>query len=302
MYNNYNRNNLYILNYFNMSNMYDITEITENFKVYYYNPITKRNILKNNRNLISIQKQIKAHLLKNPPTPTAPAAPADPVAPAAPDDDMEDNIKIEINELFNMYSINKTALNNYVNRLVYVAITARGIRYEIINNIDTANQSLFNDRLKFMDNEICSARTSLLKFIKKYNISRKHYNIIIENFNKYEDIFKRISEQVRTLKKYETPEAEAEAIKKQNEHGHAINMMNMKNDVIKKINKLFDKQLAEWLRDTMNTEGESCKYGRTLKIKKNNIKIDYDLIKSKLYGDYEHEIFNKHFGHLLTKR
>ena len=297
-----------------MFNMYTITESTQNNKMYYYNPITKRDILKNNRNLISIQKQIETHLLKHPTTPAAPAAPATPAAPTVPAapttptapaapttpaDDMEDNIKIEINELFNMYSINKVALKNYVDRLVYVATTTRGIRYEIINNIDTTNQSLFNDRLKFMDTQICSARTSLLKFIKKYNIARKDYDIIIDNFNKYEMIFKRIKEQVFKLKRYETPEAEAAAIKKQDEQGHAVYLRDMKNRTIKKINKLFDEQIAEWLRDTINKEGVPCKYGKTLMIKNNHIKIDYQLIKSKLYDDDEHEIFNKHFGHLL---
>lgn len=289
--------------------MYTITESIKNNKMYYYNPITKRDILKNPRNYKSIVNQIKKYEDKQTThtTPTAQEVPPPHVVQLVEGEFINnpaDDVAPEIKEIFTDYTPNKTTLNNYINKVHYVYTTAQDIRYEILNNIDTANQSQFIDRLNFITREIKDARKVVIKLINNNNMDKDDSRALTANYSKYCDLRRRLIDQVLTLKQYADKEAEDEADRNKLRAEILQRERIARGKACKKLNNLVSEQLTKWIKYKMENESTRDKYGQTLTLSSNSIadlKIDYNYIKSQCKTPLEIEIFNINYADKMNQ-
>jgi hypothetical protein len=427
-----------------MSNNYEITEHVANDKKYYLNPITKRNILKNNRNLISIQKQIKTYLLKHPPTeeddeekeeikthlqiteptPTEEQPTADqsttteikeafkaykiddneikcftshilfiknnllkcvwtedeaeknkllnliivdideadklinflidkydikhmdnqtikniykryiedyhalneqtPNTPTEEDEEKEeikthlqiteptpteqqttknpnpvDDITQEIKTAFKNYKPNTTALNNYIKKILYAFNNIQILNTEIYETIDTASQMDFIERLNYITRELKDAMKSITKLMLKNDVKKEDRADIIKTYTTHTNNHRDLIRRVESLKRYPSQEEADEAIRQteQNRQAHQINRL--RQIAFKKINNLYNNEIAKWIKYKMEKNGEKSQYGTTLNLSSatiTNMDIDYNFIKSQCISDIEKEVFKIYYA------
>lgn len=286
--------------------MYTITESIKNNKMYYYNPITKRDILKNPRNYKSIVNQIKKYEDKQTIPTTQEVQPPHDVQLVEGEavHNPADDVAPEIKEIFTDYTPNKRTLNNYIDKVHYVFTTAQDIRYEILNNVDTANQSQFIERLNFMTHTLKDTRKVLIKLINNNNMDKDDSRALTDNYLKYCEIRRKLIDEVLKLNQYANKEAEDTANKNRLRAEILQRERVARGRACKKLNNLVSDQMTKWIKYKMENESTRCKYGQTLTISPQSIadlKIDYNYIKSQCKTPLEIEIFELNYADKMNE-
>jgi len=291
------------------------TNATTN-KIYYYNPVTKRNVLKNNRNLKSIQAQILKYQQSNnesnapptpPPTPPTPQ-PTEPTEPTEPTTTAEiehvQTIAETIKKAFINYKPNKTAFNNYIKHVEYTNDELEKLKLDISTHTNN-HQLIYIERLNDTQRMLNDAIKSVTKLLKKCNVSDDDRHGIVKYLFSFNDIYKELLRQVKTFKMYENTE-QAERIQTERvEHRRQMEQAKIYNRAVAKINNMYDDQLAEWLKNELATNGEKTAYGTQLNLTRYdiiNMNIDYRLIYNNCNSDLEREIFNDNYRERLDQQ
>jgi len=303
----------------------DFTTTADNNK-FIFNPITRRNVLKNKRNIESVERQINNYKIKHninndvsteqtteqaqPAQPAQPAEPTETHAEAVQAEPLNTLSKIEIitckvSSIFNIYNVHIRTVKTFVNNLKTADDTVDEI-YNDINKCNNNYQRLYASRVNMVHDYLDKASKQFIKIQKKHLMTESHYNVIQEYIftflKRYEDLTNKCisypvhqSEEVRA-------NYEADEIIRQREHRAEIVRVREYNKTAKKLNDLYDEQMTKWIKYQMENVAVTTKYGKELKLSREqiaNIKIDYNYIYSRCNTDQEKELFNKKWSDRL---
>ena len=292
---------------------FEIVTSTTDGKNYLFNPITKRTIADSLRNRKSLIKQIQKFNL-NTSTPNIEARPTTTTTPTTEEpDEITDQLQSEANrKLFKNLQINSRTLNLYITLCDEINIKLIKLNRDIAK-CKNNNQLLYIARLNDINDDLNKATKYLLRIFNRLELPYKERLPIVAFYNIYQQRHTEAGDLIKTFKYYADDEAEETANKYHKEellahHNQAkiAHIENKKikeyNTALKKINKLYDEQINNYLIEKLDTakRGEADKFGvREIIISgkeiRDNLSVDYQSIYNHCNTETEREIFKKKF-------